>query len=86
MSRLLVPKWIELIITLYNTPEEYRYSQKLKYKVKTTSSHMRKLLRRLEASGLVFRRRTRKIQYLILTSKGRQIAQLLLKIKQEVRR
>lgn len=86
MSRLLVPKWIELIITLYNTPDEYRYSQRLKHKVKSTSSHIRKLLRRLEASGLILRRRTRKIQYIILTSKGNQIAELLMKIKQEVKK
>jgi len=85
MNKLPVHKWVPLIISIYNTPEEYRYSQKLQHKINTTSSHIRKLLKHLESAGLILRKRTRKIQYIKLTQKGKQIAELLMKIKQEVK-
>jgi DNA-binding HxlR family transcriptional regulator len=84
MNNLSVPKWFKLVITLYNIPDEQRYSQRLQNKIHITSTHLRKLLFVLESRSIVSRTRVGKIQYIVLTSKGKDIAEMLLKIRQEV--
>ena len=80
-----MPKWVELMIFLYNTPAAHRYSRKIKQRIPIPLSHLRKLLLRLEESGLIVRKRTGKIQYLMLTEKGEMVADMLLKIRQVVK-
>jgi len=85
MSRLVVPKWVELVIAVYNAPERGTYYQKLTQRADITSSYIRTLLLALEASGLIRRRPRKNIQYIELTEKGKEIAEMLMRIKQEVR-
>ena len=83
MNNLGIPKWIDLLVSIYNEPLEKCYTEKLQRRMKITSSHARKVLKLLESAGLVYRIKTRKIQYIALTQKGKQTAELLMRAKQE---
>jgi len=84
MKNLGIPKWIDLLVFLYNRPLEQCYSQRIQKGMDITSSHARKLLKLMETAGLVYRVKTRKIQYITLTPRGRQVAEMLMIIKREV--
>ncbi len=85
MNSLIVPKWVQLLMHLYSTCPEQRYSQRIQHNMSITHAHLRKLLLILESKGLVYLKKTAKINYITLTTKGSRIAELLLRINQEVR-
>lgn len=81
MPIIYLPKWVELLVTLYNMPDNERYCQRLYRKLKMNSSHVRTMIHHLEKHSLIKRVPDRKIRYITLTEKGNMLAELMLRIK-----
>jgi len=81
---LYLPKWHEVLAQLYKTPDKYRYSQKLNIGIRGSLTHLRHVVRLLEANKLVEIIPTKKIKRIHLTEKGKNVAKAILEIKSEI--
>lgn len=81
-DNIYFPKWVELLVTLYNTPENKRYCGFLHRKTGITIRHLRTLVSELEDFNFVVvaKKRNNKIKYIDLTETGKRVALSLLKI------
>ena len=79
-DQVFLPKWIDLVVALYVTPEEHRYCGRLHRKTNMTTRHLRDLIAQLEEKNIVERNESSKIKYLRLTAKGEQLARSFLEI------
>lgn len=84
LSQLNLPQWGIVLIALYGIKEPYNYCQKLYREVPMASSHIRNILVLMEADGFIMRTRESKIRRITLTVKGRQIAEDVIKLKQDM--
>ena len=83
---IFLPKWTELLVTLYNTPSEQRYCEKLHRRTGMTLRHLRNLIADLEDMKIIERHCRKKIKYIRLTQSGERLAELFLQIHPELRR
>ena len=81
MMNLTLPKWCDVLIVIYKTPESKRYCQKFTSNVDTTINHIREIVRVLQDAKLVEIKPTKKIKRIELTEKGKEVAQSIQKIK-----
>ena len=79
-KKIYLPKWTELLVALYNTPEEQRYCEKLHRKIGITIRHLRSLIADLEQMNILTRQGNNKIKYIQLTETGAQLAESFLEI------
>jgi len=78
---IFLPKWTELLVTLYDTPAEHRYCGKLHRKTGMTARHLRSLITDLEKMNIVNRIESKsKIKPVRLTETGAKLAQLFLEV------
>ena len=79
---IYLPKWVELLIALYNTEKKYRYCGCLHRKTGITIRHIRNLVSDLEAIDFVvtYTHKNNKIKLIDLTDRGKEIAVSFLKI------
>ena len=77
---IYLPKWTDVLVSLYNLPKEHRYCGRLYRKTGITIRHLRELIAHLESRDLVCRCETGKIKYIALTESGTRIAELFLQI------
>lgn len=82
---LYFPRWSDVLLEIYKSPAHRRYCQRLNRRVKASMNHLRSIVRILEQDKLVEIVPTRKIKKIFLTQKGRRIAILFLKIRQELK-
>lgn len=80
LNRIFLPKWTDLLVTLYNTPEQQRYCGRLYRTTGITTRHLRDLVTQLEARDIIHREIKSKIKYVYLTDKGLKLAKLLVQI------
>ncbi len=81
-----LPKWTEVLVVLYNTPEAHRYCGRLYRKTGITARHLRNLMADMEDMQFVRRREGTKIRYIALTKTGTRLAQLFLEIYPTLKR
>jgi len=82
MIKLLsLPKWSDVLLGIYKTPESRRYCQKLTPHIKSTINHIRRIVKGLAKANLVRIIPTKKIKRIELTDRGKQVASALLNIK-----
>ena len=83
---IFLPKWIELVVILYNTPPEHRYCGKLHRKTEMTLRHIRNLVSDLDDMKIIERREKGKIKYITLTEAGERLAELFLEVYPTLKR
>lgn len=81
MNILTLPKWSDVLLGIYKTPESNRYCQKITVKVNSTINHIRAIVKVLEIEGLIEIKPTKKIKLIYLTEKGKEVAIALINIK-----
>jgi predicted transcriptional regulator len=75
-----------VLLEISQSPEQARYCERLNRKLKTSLTHLRGISRQLEIHQLIEIEKGNKIKHLILTEKGRRIAESLSNIKFELKR
>lgn len=86
MGELLhLPKWSNVLIGIYKTPEYKRYCQKINREVKASINHLRAIVRLLEEAKLIEIIPSRKIKRINMTEKGKRVVVNILNIKSELR-
>lgn len=83
---IFLPKWTEILVAIYNSPEDQRYCGKLHRRTGMTIRHLRSLVRSLEGMGIVTKEGKGKIKYIQLTDSGINLAEALLEIYPALRR
>lgn len=82
MSQLLyLPKWFELLIKISNAPDHKRYSQKLHRELSMSINHLRAILKQMEEANIIEITPSKKIKWIVLTDKGKELAQAIQSIK-----
>ena len=71
-------------MAIYRSHERSRYCEKLYHAVASSKSHIREIVRRLALDGLIVILPEKKVKRLVLTKKGRRIAEFLFEIKAEL--
>ena len=85
MTKLLsLPKWSDVLLGIYKSPESKRYCQKITPNVKSTINHIRKVVKVLAKAELIQIKPTKKIKRIYLTKKGEEVAIALLNIKSAI--
>ena len=85
MEKLIyLPKWSDVLIAIYKSPESKRYCQKIAHNVDSTNNHIRAIVKALEELKLVEIVPTKKIKQIYLTEKGKGVALALLNIKSAI--
>lgn len=79
-STLPMPKWHTVLVEILKSRENHRYAEKLNRRLKSSKTHLRKVVRSLEQQGLVTIVPDTKIKRLIITEKGRRVASFLMEI------
>lgn len=79
-EKIFLPKWTEVLVALYVTPEKHCYCGKLHRKTKMTTRHLRDLINQLEEKNIIERRESSKIKYIKLTETGEKLALMFLEI------
>jgi len=85
-KEIYLPKWTELLVALYNTPEDQRYCGRLHRRTGITIRHIRDLVNSLEGMGIVAKEGQGKIKYIRLTDAGTNLAEALLEIYPALKR
>lgn len=80
MTEIFLPKWTQVMVALYITPEEHCYCGRLHRKTRMTTRHLRDLVAQLEEKNLIQRHEGRKIKYIKLTEQGEKLARCFLEI------
>jgi predicted transcriptional regulator len=83
---IFLPKWTELLVALYNAPQEQCYTGRLHRKTGMTIRHIRNLTVLLEERGMISKMGDGKIRYITLTEQGKQLAELFRKIYPQMKR
>lgn len=78
---LYLPKWQEILFKINNTPENKRYSQKLVRELKMSINHLRAILKRLEQENIIQIFPTKKIKWIVLTGRGKELSNAVSSIK-----
>ena len=73
-----------MLALLYKTPDKYRYCQKLNIGIRGSLTHLRQVVRLLEANELIEIIPTKKIKRIHLTERGKNVARAILEIKSEI--
>ncbi len=82
---LYLPKWLEVLMKINNAPENKRYSQKLQRVLKMSINHLRAILKRLENENFIQIYPSKKIKWIILTDKGKEVSQAVMSIKSSIK-
>jgi len=86
IKKLDLPQWNELLVKMYCLPDHQRYCQKLQRNIDLASSHIRSIISFFEKENLLYRKSQRKIKHIVLTEKGKRTAQIILQLKESLRR
>ena len=82
MKQLLYfPKWLEILVKINNAPPNKRYSQKLVRELKMSINHLRAILKKLEQEEIIEIMPSKKIKWIVLTNKGKELSQAIQSIK-----
>jgi len=74
MARLFLPRWAEILLILSQLEAKDRYYQRLLHYTKAAGSYVREVLHALEAEGFIEVKKSGRINRLVLTAKGNQLA------------
>ncbi len=78
---LRLPKWNDVLLEIYRSPEKYRYCEKLNRSVKASLTHLREILHLLAANNLIEFIPSSKIKRIALTEKGKLVALLVMDVR-----
>lgn len=85
ITQLTLPQWSMVLIALHHIRKPYRYTQRLYREIPSSSpTHIRKILSLMETGGFITRTEGSKIRHIEFTPKGKQIAEDVLKLKQDM--
>jgi len=83
-SALRLPRWNHVLLEIYKCQDKPSYSQRLNRRLKASLTHIREIVKQLEACNLIEVQPKQKIKHLVLTDKGRRIAASLQEVKFEL--
>jgi predicted transcriptional regulator len=86
MVKRLFLKWSEVLIVIGKLPEEKCYGQKICQEMGGAASHIRNIIPWLEKQKMIRRKTGRKIRYIALTVRGKNIANDILSMKTDLNR
>lgn len=78
---LRLPKWNDVLLEIYRSPEKYRYCEKLNRSVKASLTHLREILHLLAVNNLIEILPSPKIKRIVLTEKGRRVALSVMEVR-----
>ena len=78
---LRMPRWIDILIAIYKSPEQHRYCERLNRSVGCSLTYFRNTVALMAKQSLIRILEGRKIKTLRLTDKGHQVASSALAIK-----
>ena len=81
MNLLYLPRWMEVLISIARLPGNQRYPQRLYRECPVCSSHIKTVLKALQAHQLIHVDRTGRIRWIRLTSQGESLSQHLLQVR-----
>ncbi len=84
ISGLTLPRWIHVLLSIYQVRDEHRYAEKLIRKVKGSRSHLREIISLLEEHKIITIGSNSKIKNITLTDKGLKIVKAAFDIQQEL--
>ena len=82
---LKLPRWHDVLLTIYRQKEDHRYSSKLNRYIKGSLTHLRIIIKRLEQNGLIRILPHKNKKCLVLTEKGERIALAIINIRTELK-
>lgn len=74
---LYFPKWFDLLIKINKAPDHKRYSQKLHRELSMSINHLRAILKQMEQANIIEILSSRKIKWIVLTDKGKELSQAI---------
>ena len=81
---LTMPRWHDVLLQIYKSPDRERYCEKLNRAVKASRTHIREIVKLLARYNLIEVQPTKKTKRLCLTEKGRKVASFIMEIKAEL--
>ncbi|MCP4603475.1 MAG: hypothetical protein GY847_23645 [Proteobacteria bacterium] len=84
MNNLRMPRWIDILVAIYLSPEQHRYSERLNRSVGCSLTHFRNTVALMAKHNLLEIHEGRKIKTLTLTERGQQIASSIMAIKSQL--
>lgn len=83
---LRLPKWNEILIAIYKAQQRKPYAQKLNREIKGSLTHLREVVKALADFQLIEIYEGKKAKQIVLTEKGRQVAEKLISVREYLRR
>ena len=85
ITQLTLPHWSIVLVALHHVRKPHRYTQRLDREIPGSSpAHIRKILSLMEGSGFITKTEGSKIKHIEFTAKGEQIAEDVIKLKQDM--
>jgi len=85
MTKMLqLSKWSEILIEISKLSDRVVYCELLRKRIKGSLSHIRAVVKNLEKHRLIEIRPGKKIKYLKITDKGRQVVNNLISINEKL--
>ena len=81
MNNLRMPRWIDILLAIYKSPEQHRYCERLNRSVGCSLTYFRNTVVLMAKHNLLEIQEGRKIKTLRLTERGHQMASSILAIK-----
>lgn len=81
LDLLYFPRWMEVLIAIARLPKHKRYPQKLYRAAPSCASHIKTVLKALEAHRLIRIDRTTRIRWIHMTFQGETLSQHLLQVR-----
>lgn len=82
---LRLPKWNDILIAIYKSQQRKPYAQKLNREIRGSLTHLRGVIKSLADFQLIEIYNGKKTKHLMLTEKGRQVAEKLLSVRDYLR-
>lgn len=82
---LRLPRWNDVLIAIYKAQQRKPYCQRLNREIRGSLTHLREIVKALADFQLIEVYQGKKTKHIMLTEKGRQVAENLLQIKDYLR-
>ena len=82
---LRLPRWNDILIAIYKGQQRKPYAQKLNREIRGSLTYLREVVKALNEAQLIEIYHGKKTKHIVLTEKGRQVAEKLLAVRDQLR-